>query len=119
MKVKELVTRLIDEPMEAEVCVQDLTEHKSNGTISKGYIFDITYIEHWNNYRICINFEDWRKGADIEPEMGKWIKAADDGVWSYADVYAECNKCHNVTFNGWNMNYCPNCGKYMRGGKHE
>lgn len=95
--------------------MQDPTEHKINGTISKGYIFDITYIEHWSNHRVCINFEDWRKGADIEPETGKWIKAADDGVWSYADVYAECNKCHQVIFNGWNMKYCPNCGKYMKG----
>lgn len=66
MKVKDLITVLLDEPMDAEVCVQDPTEHKSNGAVCNGYIFDITYIEHWNNRRICINFEDWRKGADDE-----------------------------------------------------
>ena len=66
MKVKELITRLLDEPMDAEVCLQDPTEHISNGTMCKGYLFDITYIEPWNKYRICINFNDWRKGADDE-----------------------------------------------------
>jgi len=64
MKVKELITRLLDEPMDAEVCLQDPTEHISNGTMCKGYLFDITYIEPWGKHRICINFNDWRKGAD-------------------------------------------------------
>ena len=66
MKVKDLITRLLDEPMEAEVCLQDPTEHKSNGTMCSGYIFDITCIEHWSNRRIYINFKDWRKGSDDE-----------------------------------------------------
>ena len=69
MKVKELITRLLDEPMDAEVCLQDPTEHISNGTMCKGYIFDITYIEQWNKYRICINFKDWRKGVDDEESV--------------------------------------------------
>lgn len=60
MKVKELITRLLDEPMDAEVCLQDPTEHISNGTMCKGYLFDITYIEPWSKHRICINFKDWR-----------------------------------------------------------
>lgn len=66
MTVKELITRLLDEPMDAEVCLKDPTEHISNGTMYRGYLFDITYVEHWNNRRICINFDDWRKGADDE-----------------------------------------------------
>ena len=66
MKVKELITRLLDEPMDAEVCLQDPTEHKSNSITCRGYLFDITCIEHWNKYRVCINFNDWRKGADDE-----------------------------------------------------
>ena len=69
MKVKELITRLLDEPMDAEVWLQDPTEHISNGTMCSGYIFDITYIEHWNKHRICINFNDWRKGADDDSEV--------------------------------------------------
>ena len=64
MKVKELITRLLDEPMDAEVCLQDPTEHISNGIMCKGYLFDIGGVETWNKYRICINFKDWRKGAD-------------------------------------------------------
>ena len=39
MKVKELITRLLDEPMDAEVCLQDPTVHiASDKTEIKGYI---------------------------------------------------------------------------------
>ena len=54
-----------------------------------------------------------------EPKTGEWIKAVDDGVWSFTDAYAECDQCHKVTFNGWNSNYCPNCGARMNGGEEE
>lgn len=58
--------------------------------------------------------------ADIEPvRHGKWLKAANDGVWSFTDAYAECDQCHKVTFNGWNMNFCPNCGTRMDGKRQE
>ena len=52
--------------MDAEVWLQDPTEHKCNGSMCKGYIFDITNVEPWTKHRICINFNDWRKGADDE-----------------------------------------------------
>lgn len=51
----------------------------------------------------------------VEVKHGKWVKATDDGVWSYADAYAECDQCHKVTFNGWGMSFCPNCGAKMNG----
>ena len=50
-----------------------------------------------------------------EPKIGKWIEAVKDGVWSYSDYFARCDQCHKVKFNGWGMNYCPNCGAKMRG----
>ena len=48
-----------------------------------------------------------------EPKTGKWVEAVKDGVLSYTDVYAMCDQCHKVKFNGWGMNYCPNCGARM------
>ena len=47
--------------------------------------------------------------------QGEWIKVKNDGVWSYAEAYAECDQCHKVIFNGWKMNFCPNCGARMKG----
>lgn len=63
MTVKELITRLLDEPMDAEVCLQDPTEHMTGSTMCKGYMFDISNIEAWSKNLIFINFEDWREGA--------------------------------------------------------
>ena len=53
------------------------------------------------------------RAAD-KPKTGKWVEAVKDGVLSYTDVYAMCDQCHKVKFNGWGMNYCPNCGAKMR-----
>lgn len=55
------------------------------------------------------------EALSAEQKTGEWVKAVDDGVWSFTDAYAECSQCHKVTFNGWSMNYCPNCGADMRG----
>lgn len=53
----------------------------------------------------------------IKPErkMGKWVKAERDGVIVYSDAYAQCSMCKEVTFLGWEMKYCPNCGAKMVG----
>lgn len=54
--------------------------------------------------------------ADVQPvRHGKWIKAQRKGIISYADGFAECNKCHEVSWLGWNDKYCRNCGADMRG----
>lgn len=67
-----------------------------------------------------INDDKWIEAIDMAIEalkrpQAEWVKAVDDGIWSFTDAYAECDQCHKVTFNGWNMNYCPNCGADMRG----
>ena len=75
------------------------------------------------NNGICKEYKKIGRAEEFETEVlnrtkqktGKWVKAVDDGVWSFTDAYAECDQCHKVTFNGWNMNYCPNCGADMRG----
>ena len=55
-----------------------------------------------------------------ESKTGKWVKAEKHGVLSYTDVYAMCDQCHKVKFNGWGMNYCPSCGARMnKGGEDE
>ena len=73
--------------------------------------------------RVKMYVQKWLEqvpSADVvEVKHGKWIKATDDGVWSYADAYAECDQCHKVIFNGWSMNYCPNCGAKMDGERKE
>lgn len=58
--------------------------------------------------------------ADVQPvRHGKWIKAQRKGIISYADGYAECNKCHEVSYLGWNDKYCRNCGARMDGEQNE
>ena len=81
MKVKELITRLLDEPMDAEVMLctdYDKEKVKDYGNVrevSRGVIFDIDEIEHWAENRVNINFTDWRKGADVETEPYKLADA--------------------------------------------
>lgn len=66
MKVKKLITRLLDEPMDAEVMLctdYDKEEIEDFGNVrvtSCGVIFDIDEIERWSGNIININFTDWR-----------------------------------------------------------
>lgn len=66
MKVKELITRLLDEPMDAEVMLctdYDKKEADCGGgvrVVNRGVMFGIDGIEHWNN-GVNINFTDWRE----------------------------------------------------------
>ena len=72
MNVKELITRLLDEPMDAEVMLctdygkEEVRNYGNVRLVSRGVIFDIDEIEHWAENRVNINFTDWRKGADDE-----------------------------------------------------
>ena len=68
MKVKELIVRLLDEPMDAEIrlCTdydkEEVVEtHGCVSVVNRGVIFRIDEIEHWTNDCININFTDWRK----------------------------------------------------------
>lgn len=66
MKVKELITRLLDEPMDAEVILctdydkEEIEDYANVRVVTRGVIFDIDEIEHWTNNQININFTDWR-----------------------------------------------------------
>jgi len=70
MKVKELITRLLDEPMNAEVMLctdydkEEVEDYGNVRVVNRGVIFDIDEIERWANDRVNINFTDWR--ADDE-----------------------------------------------------
>lgn len=72
MKVKELITRLLDEPMDAEVMLctdydkEKVKDYGNARIVSRGVVFDIDEIERWAENRVNINFTDWRKGADDE-----------------------------------------------------
>lgn len=65
----------------------------------------------WIRYKMFENaIED---APTIEPKKGRWVKAERDGVIVYSDAYAQCSMCKEVTFLGWKMKYCPNCGAKM------
>ena len=72
MKVKELITRLLDESMDAEVMLctdydkEEVEDYSNARVVNRGVIFDIDEIERWTKDRVNINFTDWRKGADDE-----------------------------------------------------
>lgn len=74
MKVKELIARLLDEPMDAEVMLctdygkEEVRNYGNVRLVSRGVIFDIDEIERWAENRVNINFTDWRKGADMRGE---------------------------------------------------
>jgi len=56
--------------------------------------------------------------ADVQPvRYGKWIKVQCKGITSYGDGFAECDKCHEVSWLGWNDKYCRNCGARMDEGR--
>ncbi len=67
MKVKELIARLLDEPMDAEVMLctdydkEEVVEDYGNvRVVNRGVIFYIDEIERWTSDRVNINFTDWR-----------------------------------------------------------
>lgn len=66
MKVKELIIRLLDEPMDAEIklCTdydkEEVEDYGNVKVVNCGVIFGIDDIEHWNG-GVLINFTDWRE----------------------------------------------------------
>lgn len=74
---------------------------------------DFAPVPRWND---AVEIVENLPSADVQPvQHGKWIKAQRKGIISYADGYAECNKCHEVSYLGWNDKYCRNCGARMDG----
>lgn len=55
MKVRELITRLLDEPMDAEVKLGTIDDSRE----CKQIVFKIDEVEHWN-YNAYLKFTDWR-----------------------------------------------------------
>lgn len=66
MKVKELIIRLLDEPMNAEIMLcteydkEEVETHGGVRGVNRGVLFNIEEIEHWNN-GVNIYFTDWRE----------------------------------------------------------
>ena len=71
MTVKDLITRLLDEPMNAEILLQTYynnpveSYHNNVRSVTRGVFFDIDSIEHWASNCILINFTDWRKETHL------------------------------------------------------
>ena len=65
MKIRELITRLLEEDMNAEVFVATTDKSKMDKTSTKenNVFFKINYVEHWGN-NAYISFKDWREGED-------------------------------------------------------
>lgn len=61
MTVRELIIRLLEEDMEAEVHVATTDESRKDKTSSEknNVMFDIDYVEHWGG-NAYISFTDWR-----------------------------------------------------------
>lgn len=72
MTVKDLITMLLNEPMDAEIMLQtdynNPVESYNNNvrSITSGVVFDIDSVEHWASNRILINFTDWRKEREVD-----------------------------------------------------
>ena len=73
MTVKDLIIRLLDEPMDTEVMLQTDYDkpvvesyHNNVRSVTSGVVFGIDSIEHWASNRIFINFADWRKESEVD-----------------------------------------------------
>lgn len=73
MTVKDLITRLLDEPMDAEIMLQtdydkpvETYSAECVRCVTSGVVFDIDSVEHWASNRIMINFTDWRKEREVD-----------------------------------------------------
>lgn len=62
MTVKDLITRLLEEDMSAEVfaATTDVSRKDKTFTEKNNVIFDIKEVEHWSN-NVYIGFTDWRE----------------------------------------------------------
>lgn len=64
MKVRELIVKLLDEPMDAEVELATQRVRKAGASTEVVELsFHIDKVEHWN-YSTYLRFTDWDKGAD-------------------------------------------------------
>ena len=59
MTVKDLISKLLEMPMDAEVYISDPTPHEDEHGICKGYCFGIDDVTH--DFDVELRFTDWRK----------------------------------------------------------
>ena len=60
-----------------------------------------------------MNADFLKKSQPKGKPKSKWVKAERDGVTSYSDAYAKCPFCNHVSYMGWWMKFCPECGQKM------
>ena len=62
MKVKDLISKLLEMPMDAGVFLSDPTPHKDGHGVCKGYYFGIDDVKQ-NSDVVEIEFTDWKMGV--------------------------------------------------------
>lgn len=60
MKVKDLISKLLEMPTDAEVFISDPTPFEDGHGVWKGYYFGIDDIKQNSNIVELIRFTDWR-----------------------------------------------------------
>jgi hypothetical protein len=69
MKVKELITKLLDMNMDAEVNISIDEPHEESGYgYSSGYLFNIDYVRRYSPKIVELVFTDWRKSVETKSE---------------------------------------------------
>ena len=69
MKVKELITKLLDMNMDAEVHISVDEPHEESGYgYSSGYLFKIDAVRKYSPKIVELIFNDWRKSVKTESE---------------------------------------------------
>lgn len=63
MTVKDLISKLLEMPMDAEVFISDPTPHEDEHGICDGYYFGVDNVKQNSNI-VEIEFTDWRKRND-------------------------------------------------------
>ena len=72
MTVKELVTRLLDEPMNAEIYVGNRVKHiDERGVAYSRYMFEIDGVERCDENCCMIGFTNWRKVCGVKDERSR------------------------------------------------
>ena len=65
MKVKDLISKLLEMPMDAEVFISDPTPHKDAHGICNGYYFGVDDVKQISNI-VELRFTDWRRQEESE-----------------------------------------------------
>ena len=118
MKVKELIIRLLEEDLNADVFVATTDESRKDKTSTEknNVVFDIDEVENWGG-NAYIGFTDWRTGEICDTkrrnqdlrrgEADESIKSLDqsiceDAVSRKAVINAISNNCLWISGDDWN-----------------